>query len=104
MAQVFIQTLVKARDLFFIKASFIRESEKNFDYNLLPSEKLRYFDFTTRLHRLATTDSSFLCYFSSTNGVVYIFVFICTMRFQFSSNEWKTVDEYEPIKAMHYAS
>ena len=50
--------------------------------DLLSSEKLRYFDFTTRLHRLATTNSSVLCYFGSNNWGVYIFVFICTVRFQ----------------------
>ena len=81
MAQLFIQTLEKVRNLFFIVASSIRESEENFDYYLHSSEKLRYFDFTTHLHRLATTNSSVLCYFGSNNGGVYIFVFICTIKY-----------------------
>ena len=34
MAQVFMQTLEKVRNLFFIVASSIRESEENFDYDL----------------------------------------------------------------------
>ena len=70
------------KNLFYIVATSVRESEENFDYDLLSSEKLRYFDFTTRLHRLATTNSSVLCHFGSNNGGVYIFVFKCTVRFQ----------------------
>ena len=58
MVRAFISTLLKVRNLFFIVASSIRESEENLNYVLLSSEKLRYFDFTTRLHRLATTNSS----------------------------------------------
>ena len=58
MAQVFMQTLEKVRNLFFIVASSIRESEENFDYDLHSSEKLRYFDFTTHLQ--STCDDKFL--------------------------------------------
>ena len=82
MVRAFISTLLKVRNLFFIVASSIRESEENLNYVLLSSEKLRYFDFTTRLHRLATTNFSVLCHFGSNNGGVYIFVFKCTVRFQ----------------------